>query len=245
MTTQQNPDPNAFNGWTETESATLAPPPEAHASTQEVPVKKGKRAPKPPMGKKQKVMLFGGGVLALVVALTMMGEKDPPPASPSVDVAAIIAQTHQGSPENVAETNTPFGFEDVTPGVESIFDPTLSALNAELAGETLGDEVSAEVPAIAAQDETMPVPPITAPLPAAPASPAVVDADTPPTLDAATRRRIEGLEGDLKRAQDARRVAERNQRVPVTVVAVLDDGVVVRDARGREKVFAVGDQVKL
>jgi len=248
MTTQQTPGSNDFDGWTETESATLAPPPEA-VTPKEVPVKKAGRAPKAPMGAKQKKMLlYGGGALALVVAFMMTGKKDPPSTMPSADVAAMLAQAGQSTPGSGTEPNPFAGFEDMTPdaGTEASpdSDPTLVALNADIAGDSLVSEDAADRAPVVVLD-TPPVPaPVPAPLPAPPVEQAGTAADAPPTLDAATRRRIEGLEGDLKRAQAARRAAERNQRAPVTVVAVLDDGVVVRDSRGRETVFAVGEQVK-
>jgi len=247
MATQQTPGPHDFDGWTETESATLAPPPEA-VTPHEVPVKKAGRRSKAPMGKKQKMMLYGGGALALLVVFMVTGKKDPPPAMPSADVAAMLAQAEQAAPEN-AIGQTPFaGFEDVTPDTEAPpdpdSDPTLSALNADVAGDTLVNEDAADRDPVAVLDTAPSPAPAPASLPAPPVEQSVTAADAPPTLDAATRRRIEGLEGDLKRAQAARRAAERNQRAPVTVVAVLDDGVVVRDSKGRETVFAVGEQVK-
>jgi len=251
MSPSQTPSAGAFDDYINTDSATLAPPlNEEQAASTEVKAKKAAKPPKAPMGKKQKVMLFGGvGALVLVGAIMLGKEDPPPPVSP--DVAAILAAANPPVPGQVME-DAPFaGFEDVTPvaasELESSGDPTLDALNATLAGDALFNADAAEVAPVMATEAEAPHTPAPPPsvAPAVPAIREIAATETAPTLDQATRMRIEGLQNDLKRAQDARRAAERNQRVPVTVVAVLDDGVVVRDARGREKVFAVGEQVKL
>jgi len=259
MTTQQ-PAPGEFDDLINADNADserLARPlegtNESLGGTKEVKAKRADKSPKPPMGKKQKMMLFGGGGLLVIAASAalMFGDNAPPSrVAPTANVAEILTQTTSPGSEPETAMGAPFaGFEDVPPVEGAVLDtsgdPTLDALNAfALAADgvpVIGEPASVDAAELSAPVETAAT---ASPVPVVPSEPSVAVVDTSPELDAA-RMRIEALEGDLKRAQEARRVAERNRRVPVTVVAVLDDGVVVRDARGREKVLAVGEQVRL
>lgn len=111
-------------------------------------------------------------------------------------------------------------------------------------------------PAPVVEPEVQPEPePAPAPAPAPAAEPAVTGTEDPERSRRELELRIASLENDLDRAQQTReanlrvirdlrgQLAKHEGRGSYSVIAVLNDGVVVRDNSGSERVYGLGARI--
>lgn len=209
-----------------------------------------------PAAKKKKLMLLGTvGAVVLVAGVGLVGMKrggaNAPGGDPSLspEIAEVIAAAEKMG------SNPPTPSPDYAIPTD---DAVLAVPGLELDGVVQPEAVPASAPVAAATEVSPPVvqpaAAVAAVAPAAaPAPVAVVPAPAPaPAADTGEfTRRIQALEGDLARARSG--LKERDGRIArlerearkgdYTLVAVLNDGAVVRDSSGREQVITVGRKV--
>lgn len=261
-------DDSGFAG-NEFDSYMGAPPARAGASVHAAAPEPAAVAPAAPKGagskKKRMVAILGVGVMACIGVVVFMKPKEAPPAS--AEVAAIMAsaqsvdaaKTAMNAPEPAPAGAVMLGAQPVAPiqpnaAVQAPAPTPTHAAAAELQAATAAAVSDARPAAVAPVAPPAAQPQPVAPAPASPekveAAPAAVAAvHKPEAVEApgADEALIKKLRADIAAERAARLRAERRAEAMkgATVAAVLSDGVVVRDAKGQERVIAVGDKVAL
>lgn len=228
------------------------------AESIEVPAKKtGRAKAQESKGflKKHPMLAFAGLAVVGVAVASLVVDKDEPGTNAAVspEVAEVVAKANgmQVQPPTAPVTTSAGADVAQTAASPAPAASNTAAIAAQAQPVTPASppaSVATPPPVVAAAPPAVPAPasrpasaPKPAPVVAPPSSPAAADANQ---LDA--ERRITLLRQEVARANAARNRAEQAARAgggKFTVVAVLNDGVVVRDAQGHERVIGVGQGV--
>lgn len=217
--------------------------------------------------KKRIYAILGIGVIACLGVVAFMKPKEAQPAS--AEVAAIMAQAQsvdaaksamnaptpapagavmlagqQAAPTQPAAATPPPAATPVHAAAAELQVATAAAVKETHAAPAQAAAPAPATPAAVAQ------PAVVAPAPAKVAAAPVEAAAAPKQVAAveepgADEALIKKLRSDIAAERAARLRAEKRAEAMrgATVAAVLSDGVVVRDAKGQERVVAVGDKV--
>lgn len=215
------------------------------------PRRKAKREPLP---RKKKLMLLGGGVgiAALAcVAVVLVGK--PKPAEVSPDVAAIISKAStvpaiQTERAQINQPATPAAAPTPTPAEAMAALDAAAPLTPPATAPAPAPAVAMPAPTAAPAVAATPAPEVKAPAAVAAAKTPVVTAPATPVAAAPAKDpALVAAEAELARLRRELKAARAAARPPAapnyTLVAVLNDGAVVRDGAGRERVINVGTRI--